>query len=131
MKFEKTQVWGFEHAFRGMRNPKNSWHLSDSHFDDSECHCPERETSCSECEYFDGYGAPCKPLLGNDNTYEFPSKAECARFLSRHYNVDAEKLRWRLKMERSHIFDFDVIYRNAETVHGGSTEQETVHKQVI
>lgn len=22
MKFENTEVWGFEHAFRGMRNPK-------------------------------------------------------------------------------------------------------------
>lgn len=32
MKFENTQVWGFEHAFRGMRNPKNSWSLSDSNF---------------------------------------------------------------------------------------------------
>lgn len=30
MKFEKTEVWGFDHALRGMRNPKNSWHLSDS-----------------------------------------------------------------------------------------------------
>lgn len=30
MKFENTQVWGFEHALRGMRNPKNSWHLSDT-----------------------------------------------------------------------------------------------------
>ena len=30
MKFENTKVWGFEHALRGMRNPKNSWHLSDS-----------------------------------------------------------------------------------------------------
>lgn len=30
MKFENTEVWGFEHAMRGMRNPKNSWPLSDS-----------------------------------------------------------------------------------------------------
>ena len=30
MKFENTQVWGFDHALRGMRNPKDSWHLSDS-----------------------------------------------------------------------------------------------------
>lgn len=30
MKFENTQVWGFEHAIRGMRNPKNSWARSDS-----------------------------------------------------------------------------------------------------
>ena len=27
----KTQVFGFEAATRGMRNPLNSWHLSDSH----------------------------------------------------------------------------------------------------
>lgn len=30
MKFENTEVWGFEHSLRGMRNPKNSWHKSDS-----------------------------------------------------------------------------------------------------
>lgn len=32
MKFENTQVWGFEHAMRGMRNPMNSWDKSDSHY---------------------------------------------------------------------------------------------------
>ena len=32
MKFEKTEVWGFEHAIRGMRNPMNSWDKSDSLF---------------------------------------------------------------------------------------------------
>ena len=30
MKFENTEVWGFEHALRGMRNPKNSWSKKDS-----------------------------------------------------------------------------------------------------
>lgn len=30
MKFENTEVWGFEHALRGMRNPYNSWDKSDS-----------------------------------------------------------------------------------------------------
>lgn len=32
MKFEKTEVWGFKHAIRGMRNPMNSWNKSDSDF---------------------------------------------------------------------------------------------------
>lgn len=32
MKFENIKVSNFENAFRGMRNPKNSWHLSDSKF---------------------------------------------------------------------------------------------------
>ena len=30
MKFENTDVWGFEHAIRGARNPMNSWNKSDS-----------------------------------------------------------------------------------------------------
>lgn len=30
MKFEHTEVWGFEHAIRGMRNPMNSWDKSDN-----------------------------------------------------------------------------------------------------
>ena len=30
MKFENTEVWGFEHAIRGMRNPLESWDKSDS-----------------------------------------------------------------------------------------------------
>lgn len=30
IKFEKADVWGFEHAIRGMRNPMNSWERSDT-----------------------------------------------------------------------------------------------------
>lgn len=32
LKLEKTEVIGWEHAIRGMRNPKNSWERSDSWF---------------------------------------------------------------------------------------------------
>ena len=32
MKFENCKVFNMEGALRGMRNPKNSWHLSDSEF---------------------------------------------------------------------------------------------------
>lgn len=31
MKFNETEVWGFKHAFHGMRNPKNSYSKSDSY----------------------------------------------------------------------------------------------------
>lgn len=31
MKFENTQVFNFENAFRGMRNPKDQWDKSDSY----------------------------------------------------------------------------------------------------
>jgi hypothetical protein len=33
MKFEKTEVFNFEGALRGMRNPKNSWSNSDSYWE--------------------------------------------------------------------------------------------------
>ena len=36
MRFENTEVWGFEHAIRGMRNPLESWNKSDSRYDIEE-----------------------------------------------------------------------------------------------
>lgn len=45
IKIENTEVFGWEGAIRGMRNPKNSWHLSDSRWlvslDDNEEEIPE------------------------------------------------------------------------------------------
>ena len=32
IKVENTDVWGFEHAVRGMRNPFDSWDKSDSKY---------------------------------------------------------------------------------------------------
>jgi hypothetical protein len=56
MKFEHTEVWGFEHALRGMRNPMNSWDKSDSgmlaYCDDLD------EWVTSTCEY-DGCKHQC------------------------------------------------------------------------
>jgi hypothetical protein len=34
MKIDKVEVYGWEAAIRGMRNPLNSWHLSDSKYYD-------------------------------------------------------------------------------------------------
>lgn len=34
IKIENTEVYGFEAAIRGMRNPKNSWDLSDTEYAD-------------------------------------------------------------------------------------------------
>lgn len=46
MKFEKTEVWGFEHAIRGMRNPLESWKKSDS----VETNCYQ---DCVDCPFVD------------------------------------------------------------------------------
>ena len=36
MKFEHTEVWGFKHAIRGMRNPLESWNKSNSYYGTNE-----------------------------------------------------------------------------------------------
>ena len=39
IQIENADVWGFEHAIRGMRNPMNSWDKSDSHGFDPQMDC--------------------------------------------------------------------------------------------
>ena len=39
IKFEKTEIVGWEAAIRGMRNPMNSWKKSDSCFGEDPCRC--------------------------------------------------------------------------------------------
>lgn len=46
IKFENTEVFGWEHAIRGMRNPMNSWDKSDSYY---LAACPTDD--CNECGY--------------------------------------------------------------------------------
>lgn len=49
MKFENTEVWGFEHAIRGMRNPKHSHDKSDSGYGcDDAIHINKL---CKDCEF--------------------------------------------------------------------------------
>ncbi len=57
LKVENVQVWGFEHAIRGMRNPFDSWSKSDS----GNCGV----TDCYNC---DGHwsGKPCFVIGKND-----------------------------------------------------------------
>ena len=37
LKIKNTEVLGWEHAIRGMRNPMNSWEKSDSKISTCEC----------------------------------------------------------------------------------------------
>lgn len=54
IKFEKEEVWGFEHAIRGMRNPMNSWDRSDSYLSHSNCHAESCESCSLNPECVDG-----------------------------------------------------------------------------
>lgn len=53
IKFEKPEVWGWEHAIRGMRNPLNSWERSDSYpvVDCGKCGIIDREGICHPKEH--------------------------------------------------------------------------------
>ena len=50
IKFEHPEVWGWEHAIRGMRNPLNSWdtlrQLSGGCTAESCCESVDREGIC-------------------------------------------------------------------------------------
>lgn len=47
IKFEKAEVWGFEHAIRGMRNPMNSWDRSDSYHTERDCVVESCDDTCN------------------------------------------------------------------------------------
>ena len=53
MIFSNTDVWGFKHAIRGMRNPMNSWDKSDSGYaiTDYEKHDDEIKVSYDESKF--------------------------------------------------------------------------------
>ena len=48
LKIENVEVVGWEHAIRGMRNPKNSWEKSDSDYCMEYCMC-EKTRECDSC----------------------------------------------------------------------------------
>lgn len=45
MEFKDTEVWGFKHSMRGMRNPMNSWGKSDSGI----CKGGDNGIGCENC----------------------------------------------------------------------------------
>lgn len=53
LKIENTEVLGWEHAIRGMRNPMNSWEKSDSGY------CNGSGKRCDTCPYNPGDYEPC------------------------------------------------------------------------
>ena len=56
IKVEKVDVWGFEHAIRGLRNPKNSWDKSDSYVcDDKHCGSCKQNPETRDCSQPDGF----------------------------------------------------------------------------
>lgn len=72
MKFEKTEVWGFEHAIRGMRNPLESWDKSDS---GCKLYCTEDEAYVEKpCNYDACSGCIATEYMIGKNDLELAQK---------------------------------------------------------
>lgn len=70
IKFENTEVMGWEAAIRGMRNPMNSWKKSDSEFDVQCGVCRSDDYDCDDCPVLDMQD---KTLIGK-NDYDLMTK---------------------------------------------------------
>lgn len=73
-------------------------------------------------EYTMKYVARPTIIKKDDEQIQFSSIKACAEWLANYYNCSYEHIRHKLKQKRSHIYDFDIIYLNAETRHADSTE---------
>ena len=61
-------------------------------------------------------------IIGCGEEKIFESKADCSRYLAEIYNKTVPQIAWKVQEERKHIYDYDLIYLNAETRHGNSKE---------
>lgn len=112
LKVENVEVLGWEHAIRGMRNPKNSWAKSDSGPE-----CPyEKEKCCGECQQNFCIGPNDKQLMmalrnaGTDHRKFMrmitPSSYNQRRTVMLNYEVLANiyKSRRNYKLDEWHTF---------------------------
>lgn len=70
MKFENTEVFNFESAIRGMRNPLESWGKSDSGYG---CYDGEKPF-CKGCNSETNFYCKCKQFVIGDNDLELMQK---------------------------------------------------------
>lgn len=105
IKIENTEVMGWEHAIRGMRNPLNSWDKIDSH------DCPCHDGLDCDCPIVEGIQEPaieCKEALEKsafcvgENDYDLmmrlakagPEHAKYRRMIVVYADVTAPRYWW-------------------------------------
>lgn len=105
IKIENCEVVGWEHALRGMRNPKNSWDRSDSVYcgDIGECApCPAYDPDDGVCKR---YNAECylnDPYIIGSNDHELamilskggPVHAKYRRMITVYVDITAPMYWW-------------------------------------
>lgn len=73
---------------------------------------------------------PLSLIKGNDSQ-TFESTTAAARWLAERTGKTVEHVRAKFKKHRSHVYGFDVIYRNVETACVRATAQGTVQKYLV
>ena len=121
LKIENVEVVGWEHAIRGMRNPKNSWERSDS---DYNCVGRTPDFPCTgECEVCDIYGYEIGP---NDHKLMMslakggPVHAKYRRFIDVYFDIVAPLYWWKeFETYRNVVADnpFDIEMNSCSTMH--------------
>jgi len=90
LKIENFEALGWEHAIRGMRNPKNSWDRSDSFCSSIKCHeCPDNQ----KCSYYfseNGCGMPYRNTPGEEIHYLGPNDHDLMMSLAKGGPVHAK-----------------------------------------
>lgn len=132
MKFENIRVYNFEHALRGMRNPKESYHLSDSEFgiaptEDVIKYCAE-----NDCDVWDvitySYGPYCEYAVIGPNDIKLAQTlikggSEHRKFMRQIFvtvDITAPLYWWK---------EFDTY--KVGTVANSTSTMHTVHKKPI
>jgi len=81
------------------------------------------EQATKNCyEYTMKYVAKKVKIKKDNFEKAFDSMIQCSKYLGEEYRVNSESIRAKLKKRRSHIYDYDIIYLNAETRHVDSKE---------
>ena len=96
IKLENTEVLGWEHAIRGMRNPMNSWEKSDSFKVIDGC---ENKSNCRECEHWNVFR--CENIGPNDHDLMMrlakggPVHAKYRRMIAVYVDITAPLYWWK------------------------------------
>ena len=127
MKFENTEVMNFEGAFRGMRNPMNSWAKSDSSFGIS-------------CEHEDDYLANEVACLWADDALKNIKFESEDLYNEEHEKLQEKHLEWLCKngiryMNSDHHYYANYIGPNdmglARRLISGGTEHRKFLRQIM
>lgn len=131
LKIENVEVVGWEHAIRGMRNPKNSWERSDSFIcefgkspDEIDEECNKKCAYHGECDISDN--EPHFIVGPNDHKLMMslskggPVHAKYRRFIDVYFDVVAPLYWWKeFETYRNVVADnpFDIEMNSCSTMH--------------